>query len=125
MWQAVAMARSTEGGEMQWKDGARPRYFARLYREGPWWSVEFRDCPGCLASGRGRHEALLMAGDALATWSADVPPLRLPKPTGPRAGEVLIEARFFRSTRMLDLWGGTRYLAPLAVYWMNKEGGWR
>lgn len=110
---------------MQWKDGARPRYFAWLYREGPWWSVEFRDCPGCLTSGRGRHEALLMAGDALATWCADVPPLRLPKPTGPRAGEVLIEARFFRSTRTLDLWGGQPVLGRMAARWLHQAGGWR
>lgn len=110
---------------MQWKGGARPRYFAELEREGPWWSVTFRDCPGCITCGRGRLEALHMAADALATWCADVPPSRLPKPTGPRAGEVLIEARFFRSTRTLDLWGGTPYLAPLAVYWMNREGGLR
>lgn len=107
-------------------NGRTARYFARLYREGPWWSVEFRDCPGCLTSGRGRHEALLMAGDALATWSADVPPLRLPKPTGPRAGEVLIEARFYRSTpRARWIYGAaSRY----SVAWrrggfIRREGG--
>ena len=109
---------------MSWIEGARPRYFAKLEREGPWWSVEFRDCPGCLTCGRGRHEALRKAADALATWCANIPPLNLPRPSGPQPGEVLITARFSRSPG-LTWWGGIRFTAPLASYWMDKARGWR
>lgn len=110
---------------MSWIEGARPRYFARLTREGPWWCVEFRDCPGCLTSGRGRDEALRKAADALATWCDGIPPMRLPKPTGPAIGEVLITARFSRPPRPLTPACGTRFLAPLAARWMEQASGWR
>lgn len=106
-------------------EGAAPRYFARLTRVGPWWCVEFRDCPGCLTSGRGRAEALRMAADALATWCASIPPLHLPKPTGAIAGEVLITARFNRPPRPLPPASGTRFLAPLAARWIEQSKGWR
>ncbi|MBB6307141.1 type II toxin-antitoxin system HicB family antitoxin [Xanthobacter tagetidis] len=109
---------------MSWIEGARPHYFARLEREGPWWSVDFRDCPGCLTSGRGRREALRMAADALATWCANIPPKKLPKPTSPAPGEVLIAARFTRSPG-LAWWGGIRFAAPSASYWQDKARGWR
>ncbi|QRG05921.1 type II toxin-antitoxin system HicB family antitoxin [Xanthobacter dioxanivorans] len=105
--------------------GAQPRYFARIEREGPWWCVSFRDLPGCLTSGRGRAEALRMAADALATWCAGIPPLRLPRPTGPAAGEVLVTARFNRPPHPLPPACGTRFLAPLAARWLNKDGDWR
>jgi len=82
-------------------EGAAPRYFARLTRVGPWWCVEFRDCPGCLTSGRGRAEALRMAADALATWCASSPPRPLPPASG------------------------TRFLAPLAARWIEQSKGWR
>lgn len=110
---------------MSWIGGAAPHYFARLTREGPWWCVEFRDCPGCLAAGRGRREALRKAADTLAAWCVDVPPLRLPKPTGPHPGEVRITACFSRSPHALDWWGGARSLAPLAAFWMDRARGWR
>lgn len=103
--------------------GARPRYFARLEREGPWWCVEFRDCPGCLTFGRGRTEALRKAADALATWCAGMPPRRLPRPSGARPGEVLVQARFSRSPHPLEYWGGTRFLAPLAAHWATIGRG--
>lgn len=106
-------------------EGATPRYFARLTREGPWWCVEFHDCPGCLTSGRGRGEALRMAADALATWCAGIPPLRLPKPTAAAPGEVLITARFNHPPRPLPPASGTRFLAPLAARWMEHGRGWR
>lgn len=106
-------------------DGTAPRYFARLEREGPWWNVTFRDCPGCITLGRGRREALAMAEDALATWCADVPPMRLPKPSAPAAGEVLIAARFHRPPRALDLYGGKPALGRMAARWRHQAGGWR
>jgi hypothetical protein len=46
---------------MSWIEGARPHYFARLEREGPWWSVDYRDCPGCLTSGAAPGEVLIVA----------------------------------------------------------------
>lgn len=110
---------------MSWIEGARPRYFAKPEREGPWWCVEFRDCSGCLKSGRGRREALRMAADALATWCADIPPMRLPKPSGPQPSEVLITARFSRGPHAGFSWGGIRLTAPLASFWTDKVRGWR
>lgn len=110
---------------MSWIEGATPRYFAKLTREGPWWCVEFRDCPGCLTSGRGRHDALRKAADALATWCADIPPGRLPKRSGPGPGEVLVTARFSRWPHTQPWWGGTPFTAPLASFWMDRARGWR
>ncbi|MFG1393704.1 type II toxin-antitoxin system HicB family antitoxin [Xanthobacter agilis] len=104
--------------------GTPPRYFATLERGGPWWSVTFRDCPGCITCGRGRREALTQAGDALATWCAGVPPLRLPRASGPCAGEVLVSARFHRTPRKIAAWGGMRGLGSLAAFWVDRATGW-
>lgn len=66
-----------------------------------------------------------MAADALATWCADIPPMRLPKPSGPQPSEVLITARFSRGPHAGFSWGGIRLTAPLASFWTDKVRGWR
>ena len=108
-----------------WIEGPPARYFAKIEREGPWWNVTFRDCPGCITFGRGRHEALAMAADALAAWCADVPPMKLLVRSGPEPGEVLITARFGVSPDLTTYWGGARSISPLTAFWRNRGFGWR
>jgi predicted RNase H-like HicB family nuclease len=42
--------------------------------------VAFPDCPGCVAMGSDRDEALSNARQALAEWLNDLPPDRRPSP---------------------------------------------
>lgn len=78
------------------------RYAAEILRDASGeWFVTFRDCPGCITSGRTFHEARRMAGDALLCWieaSASYG-FRLPPATGARASEVPIMPKVYRQPR--------------------------
>ena len=51
----------------------RRAYWARFYShdEGPGWTVDVPDLPGCITEGRSWEEAMYMAADAMRLWLED------------------------------------------------------
>lgn len=73
-------------------------YPARIYRDGLWWTAEFRDHPGCATCGKTPAEARAMAGDALAQLLAcSIGRHKATRPSRPRSNETMIWPKRYRA----------------------------